>query len=79
MRDALGLTQTLAAKRGGILRTELARVELAHNQAGSYAMRVALSRAFGLSLEDVTLLLDSDTPIATLKRRSSSVAAGKAA
>jgi transcriptional regulator with XRE-family HTH domain len=51
LRGGLGLSQEVAAERGGILRTELSTIENGRNKASSYEMRGALSRAFDLTLE----------------------------
>jgi transcriptional regulator with XRE-family HTH domain len=58
LREALGLTQEGLARRGGLGRLTILRVENGENKATSHAVRAGLAAAFGLSMTDSDALLD---------------------
>lgn len=78
LRVSLDISQEQLAERGGLLRTEVSKIEGGHNKATSFAMRQSLATGFGLSLEDVVELLEGETPVATIRKRCR-IAGGAAA
>lgn len=60
LRKLLGLTQEGLAARAGLRRVEVSKVESGANQARSFAMRSALARGFGVSIEQMAELLDGE-------------------
>jgi transcriptional regulator with XRE-family HTH domain len=58
VRRRLKLTQEQVADRGGLSRTEVVKVESGANKASTYAMRAGLAMGLGLSIGDLSDLLD---------------------
>jgi transcriptional regulator with XRE-family HTH domain len=70
LRDALGLTQEKVAELSReLLRTEVVKIEKGQNQATSHRIREALSRAFGVRLDDMSAYLDARIDLDELLRR----------
>lgn len=63
LRRRLGLTQEQLGAQGGLRRTEITRLESGANQATSYETRKALSRCFGLSIEELAAYLDGESTV----------------
>lgn len=57
LRTKLGWSQEELALRAAVHRVNIVRVETGSNKLSSYAMRAALARGFGLTLEDVNAFL----------------------
>lgn len=58
LRQLLGISQEDFSKRSGLPRYELSRIETGRNAARSHRVREALSKGFGLDLDEVGKLLD---------------------
>lgn len=60
LRDALGFSQESFARRCGVARVEITKLETGKNKATSYDMRENLARGCGLTVADIKAYLEGD-------------------